>query len=93
MTFNPTITDKKDSAATRPPPKQHEEMPQIMISLAAYQSGINKLNQLEALTASLSGPGFAPFRQLNPSLQESLASLVADLTQDARRALEHGCTK
>lgn len=64
-------------------------MPHIKLSLSSYQSGINKLLQLEALTASLSGPGFAPFSQLSPSLQENLASLVADLTQDARRALEH----
>lgn len=92
MTLSSAIMTSKETA-TRPPPQQPQQTPQVRISLSAYQSGISKLCQLEALTASLSGPGFAPFRQLNPDLQESLASLVADLVQDTRRALEQGCTQ
>lgn len=59
----------------------------IKIDLASYESGLSKLEQLEALMAAASGPGYQPFSTLNKRLQESLVTLAADLAQEARRSL------
>lgn len=57
------------------------------IDRGKYETGFAKLEQLEALIASVSGPGYEPFRALNKRLQENMIALAADLACDARRAL------
>lgn len=81
---------------TRQIPNEHQKTTEkppsdarlISVPIKRYEQGLAKLCQLEAVAASISGPGFNSYSQLSPRHQESLASLVADLSQDARAALE-----
>lgn len=59
----------------------------ISIETSNYEIGLAKLEQLEALMAAASGPGYQPFSALNKRLQENLVMLAADLAQEARRSL------
>jgi hypothetical protein len=56
----------------------------IDIDLRKFETGFSKLQQLEALLASTSGAGFEPFISLDPSLQDHIIMLAADLAQEAR---------
>lgn len=59
----------------------------ITIDLDTYETALEKLQQLEALLASTSGPGLEPFRALDGELQGHLITLAADLAHEARVGL------
>ncbi len=59
----------------------------MRIDPSEYERGIAKLEHLEALIVSNSGPGFDSYMSMNRSLQENLVELAADLVQEARRLL------
>lgn len=60
---------------------------QIQIDAERFEEAFEKLQQLEALLASTSGPGFAPFAALHHDLQDHLITLAADLAHEARIGL------
>lgn len=59
----------------------------ITTDMDRLETGLAKLEQLEVLLASLSGPGLATFVDLAGRLQEQLMMLAVDLARDARCAL------
>ena len=59
----------------------------IEIDLEVFEEGFAKLEQLEALLACTSGPGFSGFSTLSLEHQERVITLAADLAQAAKTAL------
>lgn len=59
----------------------------VDIDMDRFEAGFIKLEQLEALLASTSGQGFAPFMALASNLQDHLIMLAADLAHEARICL------
>jgi len=59
----------------------------IEIDLEVFEEGFAKLEQLEALLACTSGPGFSGFSTLSLERQERVITLAADLAQAAKTAL------
>jgi hypothetical protein len=59
----------------------------ITIERDKFESGCAKLEQLEALVASISGPGLENFKELTGRLQEHLMWLALDLAREAKEQL------
>ncbi|WP_286938929.1 hypothetical protein [Achromobacter sp. UBA4530] len=59
----------------------------IEIDLDVFEEGFSKLEQLEALLACTTGPGFSGFSTMTADRQEHVITLAADLAQAAKTAL------
>jgi hypothetical protein len=62
----------------------------VEFDLDRYDAAYAATSQLAALLASVTGPGFEPFSQLVPDLQEDLLSLASDLADKVKDAISDG---